>query len=331
MALTVCTVSGFLYDPEGNTLNSTEVTFRQSEWLAGTDGIVEPRTVTTTTSGAGLISLDLTPGIYWCYTSTQLKNFSISVPDAASADIEVIADFSGNSKKAEFIDGVEAAPSIKFASDTDTGLYLSAANQIGFTTGGTKRAHVDSTEFQIDVPVTGSALQSSATDVTAGKLLAVGAFGIGTGAETYTGSIDLITLATGPYWVAASATGAKPGGHTFGLLIVSKRENASDRVFQTFISDGNSVYTRVAVAGTWTVWSKVFHQGSILGAVSETSGVPTGAVINRGSNANGEYTRFADGTQICTNDNAAITTNPATFVGTVTSIDGDKLRLGYWF
>lgn len=28
--------------------------------------------------------------------------------------------------------------------------------------------------------------------------------------------------------------------------------------------------------------------------------MPTGAVIERGSNANGEYLRFADGTQICT-------------------------------
>ena len=43
-----------------------------------------------------------------------------------------------------------------------------------------------------------------------------------------------------------------------------------------------------------------YLKGSILGTVSETSGVPTGAVIERGSNSNGEYVRFADGTQICT-------------------------------
>jgi hypothetical protein len=29
-------------------------------------------------------------------------------------------------------------------------------------------------------------------------------------------------------------------------------------------------------------------------------GVPTGAVIERGANANGEYVRFSDGTQVCT-------------------------------
>lgn len=38
---------------------------------------------------------------------------------------------------------------------------------------------------------------------------------------------------------------------------------------------------------------------AILGTVSQSGGVPTGAIVERGSNANGEYVRFADGTQIC--------------------------------
>lgn len=37
----------------------------------------------------------------------------------------------------------------------------------------------------------------------------------------------------------------------------------------------------------------------IVGAVSQVGGVPTGAIISRGSNANGEYVKYADGTQIC--------------------------------
>lgn len=40
--------------------------------------------------------------------------------------------------------------------------------------------------------------------------------------------------------------------------------------------------------------------GDILGTVSQSGGVPTGAIIETGVNANGRYTRFADGTQICT-------------------------------
>lgn len=42
-----------------------------------------------------------------------------------------------------------------------------------------------------------------------------------------------------------------------------------------------------------------FRRGTLLGTVSQSAGVPTGAAIERGSNANGEYVRFADGTQIC--------------------------------
>ena len=43
----------------------------------------------------------------------------------------------------------------------------------------------------------------------------------------------------------------------------------------------------------------LYGRDSILGTVSESGGVPTGAIIERGSNANGEYVKFADGTMIC--------------------------------
>ncbi|MCY1445994.1 hypothetical protein D9M71_625330 [compost metagenome] len=39
---------------------------------------------------------------------------------------------------------------------------------------------------------------------------------------------------------------------------------------------------------------------AILGTVSQSGGVPTGSIIERGSNANGEYVKFADGLLICT-------------------------------
>ena len=37
----------------------------------------------------------------------------------------------------------------------------------------------------------------------------------------------------------------------------------------------------------------------LVGTVSQSGGIPTGAVVESGSNANGEYVRFADGTQVC--------------------------------
>lgn len=48
--------------------------------------------------------------------------------------------------------------------------------------------------------------------------------------------------------------------------------------------------------------AKLFRRDNILGTVSESGGVPTGAIIERGSNANGEFVKFADGTMICTRD-----------------------------
>ncbi len=45
----------------------------------------------------------------------------------------------------------------------------------------------------------------------------------------------------------------------------------------------------------------------IVGTVSQSGGVPSGAIIERGSNANGNFTRYADGTLECWH-----TTSPAT-------------------
>jgi hypothetical protein len=44
----------------------------------------------------------------------------------------------------------------------------------------------------------------------------------------------------------------------------------------------------------------LYHNRNILGPVAFSGGANTGAIIERGSNANGEFVRFADGTQICT-------------------------------
>ena len=43
----------------------------------------------------------------------------------------------------------------------------------------------------------------------------------------------------------------------------------------------------------------IYSQSNILGTVSQSNGVPTGAIIERGSNTNGEFVKFADGTLIC--------------------------------
>ncbi|HHO0185641.1 tail fiber protein [Enterobacter cloacae] len=64
------------------------------------------------------------------------------------------------------------------------------------------------------------------------------------------------------------------------------------------IADGGTGATTVESARS-NLGLKSAAVADILGTVSQSGGVPTGAVIEKGSNSNGEYVRFADGTQIC--------------------------------
>ena len=52
-------------------------------------------------------------------------------------------------------------------------------------------------------------------------------------------------------------------------------------------------------AGAAQLDASLYRRGNVLGTVTQAGGVPTGALIETGTNANGSYTRFADGTQIC--------------------------------
>lgn len=56
---------------------------------------------------------------------------------------------------------------------------------------------------------------------------------------------------------------------------------------------------KTAAAARTAFGLKTAAVADIVGTVSQAGGVPTGAIIERGSNANGEYTRYADGTQEC--------------------------------
>ncbi|EPQ3032680.1 phage tail protein [Pseudomonas aeruginosa] len=86
-------------------------------------------------------------------------------------------------------------------------------------------------------------------------------------------------------------SGGRSGGARASQFAIDHSLNA-----RAFIRGYNS--GRPA-AEQWGPWKELFHTGNILGTVSRSGGAPTGAIIERGSNANGEYVRFADGTQIC--------------------------------
>lgn len=85
-----------------------------------------------------------------------------------------------------------------------------------------------------------------------------------------------------------------------GMLVVYARILQSHYVQLYYRSNGEVWMRHTSVVGgtSWpNAWFRINSQ--MVGTVTQSSGVPTGAIVERGSNANGEYVRFADGTQIC--------------------------------
>jgi len=58
---------------------------------------------------------------------------------------------------------------------------------------------------------------------------------------------------------------------------------------------------------------RYYHPGNILGIVSQSGGTPTGALMEHGRNANGEYWRYAGGLLICNIASTTGSTGQKTF------------------
>ena len=145
----------------------------------------------------------------------------------------------------------------------------------------------------------GPVVTTSQSDVEIGRLLKVGDFGLGFGAY-YTDEDDFDDLPTG-FFGNSSAT-AVPANEPFPTQAYAgfRADASSLRAFELAarLTGNGDVYWRRKDT-SWRPWAKAFDTLNILGAVSQSGGVPTGAIIERGNNGNGEYVRFADGTQMC--------------------------------
>lgn len=216
---------------------------------------------------------------------------------AFTAYLRSYADWIESEIYGELPDGTALLPSLSFASDPNTGLYRVAADQIGFVTNGVRRALLSTTAFQVDLPITGAAVQSSATDTDINKLMKVGAFGLGTTAPPNILLNNAVIPGTYSYKFDDPVA---PGGGS-GVVEVKRTSYGGAILQEATAVAGNGVWRRVSsdTGATWGAWWEVYDAHRILGTVSRSGSLPTGAVIERGSNANGEYVRFADGTQIC--------------------------------
>ena len=130
---------------------------------------------------------------------------------------------------------------------------------------------------------------NSTNDTSASSVL------IGTGSKTFTVSASK-SYVKGMYVVVAN-TSAPTVNSMFGIV---DSYSGTTLVVVVVSIRGSGTYT------AWTISQSAagatvdsYTRSNILGTVSQSGGVPTGAVIETGTNANGTFTKYADGTMFC--------------------------------
>jgi hypothetical protein len=206
--------------------------------------------------------------------------------------------------------GSAALPGLSVAGDTDTGLFSPGLNRLAIATGGGVPLELNAAGAILNGLLSGTAVTQTRLDTTAGRLLKVGDFGFGgglsAGLETFLADADSINSGAGMFQTTTGTVGTFPAGENkFGMMLLMRYNSTNFvQIWMSVLSD--TLYTRryrSTDSPAFSPWRPLFSRQNLLGTVSQTAGVPTGAVIERGSNANGGYVRFADGTQRCTRTN----------------------------
>ena len=83
----------------------------------------------------------------------------IIVPDTLSNGGTVTGDLTMSGGDVNFQKGSVGAPSLRFASDSDTGVYLSATGHISLATAGTERFRVEDSVNSLYIYIGGSLRQ----------------------------------------------------------------------------------------------------------------------------------------------------------------------------
>lgn len=155
---------------------------------------------------------------------------------------------------------------------------------------------------------TGATLDVTTTafDATANRLTKVGDFGIGTlsGLVATSAQLDGTALGGGAYRCDLSSPWRGLPAGVYGILHNPlNNANASMQVAVNYLT--GTLYARGRYQDNFR---EHYNTGNAVGTVAQAGGAPTGAIIERGSNGNGEYTRYADGTQDCwwENDTSSI-------------------------
>lgn len=149
---------------------------------------------------------------------------------------------------------------------------------------------VDGPAFRTAIGAVGTAdnITGSAAKLTTPRTLST------TGDASWSVSFDGSANATAA--LALSATGVTAG--TYGSVTVDAKGRVTAATTLTPIANGGTGATSMGAGA--------------VGTVSQSGGIPTGKIIEQGSNANGEYVKWADGRLECTkyiaSESVALTT-----------------------
>lgn len=147
-------------------------------------------------------------------------------------------------------------------------------------------------------------LVSSASDTTAGRVATVGWMGLGGNVISYNNTADLNALPNvfshliGNSSILNVPANLPASGQAFAGWQVRLTSTRTLQMLADLSSSAGGLWWRRNNSG-WMPWRRVYDTVNVVGTVAQSGGVPSGAVIERGANANGEFLRLADGTQLC--------------------------------
>lgn len=207
-----------------------------------------------------------------------------------------LVDFSGGARiTAANLDTMTRQAILAVAEAFDAGAYasvndlLSVAGQAAATATAAAAAADEDAAAAVSAAATAVAAAANAVAALSTKLDKAG--------DTATGFIAVPAGATGDQVARVSELLTK-AGNLAGL--------ADPAAARTALGLGTAAL-RAALGTSGSLYSR----DSIIGAVSQTGGVPTGAIIEVVTNANGTAVKFADGMMICTRTLSNVTTSSA--------------------
>lgn len=142
--------------------------------------------------------------------------------------------------------------------------------------------------------------QANAVDGTAGAGLIVGGFGLGWNDGLQAPGVNLNSLGATQFLSASDATpaGWNSALGTYPMGFHVQRSSVAQAQFAVGFN-GEAGFRAKVDNTNWQAWRKLFHTHNVRGPVSQSGGIPTGSLIESGSNSSGFYERYAGGLQIC--------------------------------